>query len=177
MVRAQVTEIIEEGEIDLGGTLQRYQVARVDVLEGEFQGIVREMDYGKRQILSNNLYLKPSDDVLVSIGVHPDGILTFYFADFVRLHSILGLTAIFAAAILVISRWKGLRSLVSMVLSLLIIIGYIIPRILAGGDPLWVNISVVLTTLIAILFVLRADSLQKWRPILGPERSGASHSH
>jgi uncharacterized membrane protein len=42
--------------------------------------------------------------------------------------------------ILTISRWKGLRSLLSMAFSLLVIIGYIIPHILAGEDPLWVSI-------------------------------------
>ena len=41
-VRARVTEIIEEGEIDLGGTVQRYQVARVELLEGEYRGLVIE---------------------------------------------------------------------------------------------------------------------------------------
>jgi uncharacterized membrane protein len=140
-VKAQVTEIIEEGEIDLGGTIQKYQVARVELLEGDYQGIVMEMDYGRRQILSNNLYLQAGDNILVTIGSRPDGVLTVYFADFVRVNSILWLAAIFAAMILVISRWKGLRSLISMALSLLIIIGYIIPNILAGGDPLWVSIS------------------------------------
>ena len=33
------------------------------------------------------------------------------------------------------------------------------------------------TLVIAILFVLRADSLGKWRSVLGPEGSGTSHSH
>ncbi len=37
-VRARVTQIIEDGDIDLGGTVQRYQIARVELLEGEYQG-------------------------------------------------------------------------------------------------------------------------------------------
>jgi uncharacterized membrane protein len=139
-VRARVIEIIEEGEIDLGGTIQRYQIARVELLEGEYKGILMEMDYGRRQILSNTVYLQPGDNVLVTIGARPDGVLVVYFVDFVRADSILWLTAIFVAVILVISRGKGLRSLLSMAFSLLVIIGYIIPHILAGEDPLWVSI-------------------------------------
>jgi uncharacterized membrane protein len=139
-VRARVTQIIEDGEIDLGGTLQRYQIARVELLEGEYQGILMEMDYGKRQILSNAVYLGPGDTVLVTIGARPDGVLTVYFVDFVRANSLLWLTAIFVAVILLISRWKGLRSLLSLGFSLLVIIGYIIPHILAGEDPLRVSI-------------------------------------
>lgn len=139
-VRARVMEIIEDGEIDLGGTLQRYQVARVELLEGEYRGILMEMDYGKRGVLSNAVYLRTGDDVLVTIGSRPDGVLTVYFVDFVRSDSLLWLAAIFVIVILAISGWKGLRSLLSMVFSLLVIIGYIIPHILAGEDPLRVSI-------------------------------------
>ncbi len=139
-VRARVTQIIEEGDIDLGGTVQRYQIARVELLEGEYKGISMEMDYGKRQILSNAVYLRTGDTILVTIGARPDGALTVYFVDFVRASSLLWLTIIFVAVILAISRWKGLRSLLSLVFSLMVIIGYIIPHILAGEDPLWVSI-------------------------------------
>jgi len=139
-VRARVTQIIEDGEIGLGGTVQRYQIARVELLEGEYRGIVMEMDYGKRQILSNAVYLQAGDTVLVTVGARPDGVLTVYFVDFVRASSLLWLTLIFVAVILTISRWKGLRSLLSLGFSLLVIIGYIIPHILAGEDPLWVSI-------------------------------------
>jgi uncharacterized membrane protein len=140
-VRARVTEIIEEGEIDLGGTIQRYQVARVELLEGEYRGIVMEMDYGRRGVLSNTVYLRTGDTILVTIGTRPDGILTVYFVDFERATSLLWLTAIFVLVILVMSRWKGLRSVLSLTFSLLVIIGYIIPHILAGEDPLWVSIT------------------------------------
>jgi uncharacterized membrane protein len=138
--RARVNEIIEEGEIDLGGTLQKYQIARVELLEGQYQNIVMEMDYGRRQVLSSATYLEPGDSILVTIGARPDGVLTVYFVDFVRATPLLWLTAIFALAILLISRWKGFRSLLSMAFSLTVIIGYIIPRILSGDDPLRVSI-------------------------------------
>src|SRR5688500_12751562 len=139
--RARVTEIIEEGEIDLGGTIQRYQIARVELLEGEYQGIIMEMDYGKRQVLSSAVYLQSGDAVLVTVGSRPDGVLTVYFVDFVRTNPLIWLTGLFVATTLLISRWKGLRSLLSLAFSLTVIIGYIIPHILAGGDPLRVSIT------------------------------------
>ena len=139
-VRARVTAIIEEGEIDLGGMTQRYQIVRVELLEGEYQSIVMEMDYGRRQVLSSEVYLEPGDSILVTVGARSDGVLTVYFVDFVRVTSLLWLTALFAASILLISRWKGFRSLLSMAFSLMVIIGYIIPRILSGDDPLRVSI-------------------------------------
>jgi uncharacterized membrane protein len=139
-VRAQVDEIIEEGEIDLGGTVQRYQIARVEILEGDYKGILMEIDYGKRQVLSGNVYLNPGDDILVTMGKRPDGVLTAYYTEHVRTTPLLWLLATFVLAILLISRWKGLRSLLSMAFSLWVIVSYIVPHILTGEDPVRVSI-------------------------------------
>lgn len=53
-VEAEVTQIIEEGEIEMGGHMQNYQVAQVNILEGSYAGIMMEIDYGKRQIRSDH---------------------------------------------------------------------------------------------------------------------------
>lgn len=139
-IRAEVVQIIEEGQIDMGGHSQKYQVARVNILEGEYAGIVMEIDYGKRQVRSDEYDLAVGDKVMVSISKTPDNVINAYYVDFVRTTPILWLTIIFAVAIILISRWKGLRALLSMAFSLYIIIGYIIPHILVGEDPLTVSI-------------------------------------
>ena len=139
-VRAQVTQIIEEGQIDMGGHTQTYQIARVNILEGEYAGIIMEIDYGKRQVRSDDYMLAVGDKVVVSISKTPENVINAYFVDFVRTTPILWLTGLFAAAIILISRWKCVRALLSTVFSLYIIIGYIIPHILVGEDPLLVSI-------------------------------------
>jgi uncharacterized membrane protein len=139
-VRAEVVEITEEGTVDMGGHIQPYQIARVQILEGELAGVPMEIDYGKRQIRSDDYRLAPGDRILVTISTTPDNVVNAYFVDFLRTTPILWLTAIFAVAILAISAWKGLRALLSMAFSLFVIIGYIIPHILAGEDPLTVSI-------------------------------------
>jgi uncharacterized membrane protein len=164
--RARVTEIIEDGEIDLGGNVQRYQIALVELVEGEYKGILMEMDYGTRQVLSNAVYLRPGDEVLVSIGKRPDGVLTVYFADFVRADQLFLLAAIFAGTILLISRWKGLRSLLSMAFSLMIIIGFIIPHILAGEDPLRVSIIGSIILLAVTLYLTYGWTLKTHAAVL-----------
>ncbi|MBI3151315.1 MAG: YibE/F family protein [Chloroflexi bacterium] len=139
-VRAEVLQIIEEGEVDLGGNLQTYQIARVNILEGQYAGIPMEIDYGKRQVRSDDYLMGPGDQIMVSISKTPDNVVNAYFVDYVRTTPILWLTAIFAIAIILISSWKGIRALLSMAFSLYIIIGYIIPHILIGEDPLRVSI-------------------------------------
>ncbi len=139
-VRAEVTQIIEEGEVDMGGRIQTYQIARVNILEGDYAGIIMEIDYGKRQVRSDDYLLAVGDKVVVSISKTPENVINAYFVDYVRTTPILWLTGIFAISIILISRWKGVRALLSTMFSLYIIIGYIIPHILAGEDPLTVSI-------------------------------------
>lgn len=138
--RAEVIRIIEEGQIDMDGRTQLYQVARVEILNGKYAGIPMEIDYGRREIRSDEYKMTVGDKVVVSISVSPDNQVNAYFVDFVRTTPILWLTIIFAAAIIWISKWKGVRALLSMAFSLYVIIAYIIPHILIGEDPLRVSI-------------------------------------
>jgi uncharacterized membrane protein len=139
-VCAEVVVIAEEGMVDLGDRTQPYQVVGIRLLEGEHKGLVAQIDYGLRQIRSDEYRLDIGDQLLVTVSEAPDGSVNVYFSDFVRSTPLLILAAVFAIAILIISRWKGLRSLISMLFSLVVIIGYIIPHILAGEDPLLVSI-------------------------------------
>jgi len=139
-VRAEVAQILEEGEVDMGGHTQKYQVARVNILEGEYAGVPMQIDYGKRQVRSDDYDLKAGDKIMVSISKTPENVINAYFVDFIRTTPILWLTIIFAVAIIAISRWKGVGALLSMAFSLYVIIDYIIPHILNGEDPLRVSI-------------------------------------
>jgi uncharacterized membrane protein len=139
-VRAEVIQIIEEGEIDMGGHTQKYQVARVNILDGQYKDIPMEIDYGKRQIRSDDYDLAIGDKVMVSISKTPENVINAYFVDYVRTTPMLWLAGIFAISIVFISRWKGVGALLSMAFSLYVIIGYIIPHILLGEDPLRISI-------------------------------------
>ncbi len=166
-VRARVSQILDEGRIDLGGHEQNYQVARVVILEGEYEGIPMEIDYGKRQLRTDDYRLRVGDRVLVSISKTPDNLVNAYFVDFVRTTPLLWLAGLFAAAILAISRWKGLRALLSMAFSLVVIIGYIIPHILAGEDPLLVSIIGSAILLGVTLYLTYGWTLKSHAAVLG----------
>lgn len=165
-VRAEVIQIIEEGEVDLGGHTQKYQIARVNILEGEYEGIPMEIDYGKRQLRSDDYDLVVGGRVMVSISKTPDNVVNAYFVDFVRTSPLLWLTVIFAAAIILISRWKGVRALLSMAFSLYVIIDQIIPHILNGDDPLWVSIIGSIVLLSVTLYLTYGWNLKTHASVL-----------
>jgi len=144
--RAVITAIVDEGQIEVDGRSQLYQVMRAQVLEGELMGIPFDVDYGKRNMRFDSARFAPGDEVYLLINKLPNNVVTAYYDDYVRSRPLLMLFAAFVLSILVLGRWKGLRSLIALGFSMLVIIAYIIPHILAGEDP--VKISLIGSTVL-----------------------------
>lgn len=167
-VSAKVINMIEEGITDLGGTRQNYQIFDVEILEGDFKGAVLTVDYGLRQILGNDEKIRNGDLILVTIGQRPDtGELRAFFTDFVRSRPILYLFLLFVLFSVLISGWKGIRSLFGIGFSLLIIVFYILPQILSGKDPVWVSITGAFVFLAISQFLVYGWNLKTHSAVIG----------
>jgi uncharacterized membrane protein len=147
-VLARVTDIVDEGQINLGGRDQLYQVMRVEVIEGDYTGIPFQIDYGKRQLRNDDFRFAPGDEVYVEVDKSPNNTLQANYIDAVRTNQMLILAIAFVLSMLVMGRWKGLGSLVALCFSMVMIISYVIPHILSGEDPVKVSLigSVILLT-------------------------------
>jgi uncharacterized membrane protein len=139
-VLARVTQIVDEGQIELNGKSQLYQVMRVEILEGDYKGIPFEIDYGKRNLRSDNSRFVPGDQVYVMVDKTPDNVLKAYYVDYVRSQPLMILLVAFVLSILIMGRWKGLGSLIALAISMFMIVEYIIPHILSGEDPVKVSL-------------------------------------
>ncbi|MFO3797216.1 MAG: hypothetical protein ACK8QZ_08035, partial [Anaerolineales bacterium] len=82
--QARVEEVLEEGQVTLGDVTQPYQVVRVRLLEGPYRDVPMEIDYGRRQVRSDAILLRPGDRLLVSISKTADNVLHAYFVEHVR---------------------------------------------------------------------------------------------
>lgn len=166
-VRAEVLEILETGQITLGERPQRYQVFTARVLEGNFAGQVVEIEYGLQQIRPNDADVRAGEQVLISIGVRPDGQIVAFFTDFIRIGSIFQLFLIFVLFSVLIGGWKGLRGLLGIALSLIVIVAYIIPQILAGKNPVLVSIIGSFGFLAVSLYIVYGWTLKTHAAVLG----------
>jgi uncharacterized membrane protein len=79
-----------------------------------------------------------------------EGQPTFYnIRDLERTRPMLVLAALFVVAVLAFGRWQGLRSLIGLALSFAVIVGFVIPAILRGHNP----VAVALVGAMAIMLV------------------------
>ncbi|PKO12489.1 MAG: hypothetical protein CVU39_23675 [Chloroflexi bacterium HGW-Chloroflexi-10] len=166
--RAKVISIIEEGKLTLGNRDQLYQILSVEVLDGNYQGQILQVDYGIQNVISTQDFIRQNDTILVNIGERPDtGEIRAFFADFDRQKSLIILFILFVIFSIVISGWKGLRSLVGIAFSLVIILFYILPQILAGKDPVLASITGAFFFLSVSLYLVYGWNLKTHSAVIG----------
>jgi uncharacterized membrane protein len=87
----------------------------------------------------------------IRLGESPDAPpeLRYYFADYQRRAPLLWLALIFGVVVVTLSRWRGLAAIVGLGLSLLVLLKFVLPAILQGGNPL----AVAIVGSAAIMFV------------------------
>lgn len=128
--RGEVIEIIEEHQEDfgLGGTRPFVQTIKVKVLTGPETEQEKTLEYDSLM-----------EEQKVAIGqrvvlLTPNN--TTYIFDRYRLPALGGILLLFAALAIAFAGWRGLTSLVGLGVSVLVLALYVVPRIMAGGNPL-----------------------------------------
>lgn len=148
MFEAKVLEILEEKEITReDGTKSILQKIKLRGLEGKWEDREFIFDGTQIDVIAKNLYEK-GDKVMVSYNKDIEGDDNFYVTDYVRRGKLYLLAAIFLAVILLVGRWRGARAILGLIFSFLIIMKFIIPKILEGGNPL--SISLIYSFLIVL---------------------------
>lgn len=165
--RAEVVAVVEEGTVMMGAIEQPYRILQVRILEGLYMGMEVEIDYGQRQLRSGDILPQPGEVILVTVGEGPDGRMSAFFADFTRTRPLLVLFGAFVLVSVLISGWKGVRSLVGLAASLWVILGYILPQILAGRDPVLVSITGAFFLLAFTLYITYGWTLKSHAAVLG----------
>lgn len=83
----------------------------------------------------------------------------FQIFDTDRTQSIIGLTIFFLLLVILVARKTGISALIGCAVSLVILLAYMVPQIVAGKDPVWVSLSG--SVLIATTSVLIAHGWHK----------------
>jgi uncharacterized membrane protein len=141
ILRARVVEVLEEGQLDQGEISQPHQLLRLEVTSGSREGQELTVEYGSLVFTNEARLFREGDRVLVERTRTMEGGDVFHVTDYVRSGPLLWLTFLFVAAAVLLSGWQGLRSLMGMGVSLVVIVAFIVPQILAGRNPVIVAIA------------------------------------
>jgi len=162
--KAKVVEVLEDNKtVRDDGSTSIQQKLKLRGLDGNWRGQEIVFDGTVFDVLSASVY-EVGDKVVVNHSLGPEGESHFYVIGFSRSNPIYWLAFLFVLVVLAVGRLKGARSLVVLFLTFFIILKFIIPRILAGADPLF--ISIIGSFLILVLAIYITEGFRKTSTIV-----------
>lgn len=151
--RAKIVELGESSEIDDFGVPYISQPLRVRLIEGDELGKELDLSYEARGQEARNA-LQVGDKVVVGRSLnYPDLTFEYYVADIYRLSGLYWLLAFFVIVTIVFAGKHGMRSFIGLVISFLVIIYFMVPRILDGANPFLISFIGTIFITCSALFV------------------------
>ena len=165
-LQGKVTQIIAEEAFETEAGTQYVQQVEVRITKGSLKGQLVVTEHGSDMVSNASSQVKPGMRVIVEHMTGPAG-ERFYISDFVRRPALWTLFLLFVALTVVIGRWTGVRSLIGTAFSILVIALFILPRILAGQNPVLISVVGSVLILVPSLYLVYGWGLKTHAAVLG----------
>lgn len=139
-LRARVLSVTDAGVRDDALETERIASYRVKILEGDEKGEEKTLEVGSSDVKRFGRKASAGDVVVIVKSYQIDGGATYYMADSYRLPALAWLAGLFFLLAAVFGGIRGFTSVIGLGASILVILGYVVPKILAGGDPFVVTL-------------------------------------
>jgi uncharacterized membrane protein len=130
---ARVTSVTEEP--CPGSTTLRCRDVRVQLLEGPDEGSTTSLSF---PVGETSIVLADGETVLLGYQPDADPQFRYFYVDRQRRSLLLGLAALFALAVVVLGRLRGVAALSGLAASFVVLFTFVLPAVLAGHSPLLV---------------------------------------
>ncbi|MDP3387429.1 MAG: YibE/F family protein [Eubacteriales bacterium] len=152
-VKGKVVEIVTHLKPDdlnagEGSLIQEQQIVKVRVMSGEFKGreYLVENNMGSNEYY--NIRVEEGDNILLVLDTTTDQ-MQVYISGFARDTYEIIIILMFVLLLLAVGRMKGLKSVITLTITLVVILKVIVPAIISGRNPIMVSVagSIVITVL------------------------------
>ena len=165
-LEGRVVQVIAKDESGSGAMAQPTQRVLVEITKGSQAGRMVEVKHGGMIVSAESRLVREGDRVLLEYSRGPAG-EHFYISDFIRLPALLALTLLFAIVAVIVGRQVGVRSLISMGFSVLVIALFILPRISKGQSPVLICIIGSLLSMAPSLYIIYGWNWKTHSALLG----------
>lgn len=135
----------------------------VEVLSGPETGTTFELDTAEGDYPT----FRSGDRVLLGVLDPTAGHTAYYVADFDRRLPLGLLAAVFVAVVLLVGRGHGVRALIGLGLSLLIVARFVVPAVLAGENPFAVALVGSFAVMIVTLYLCHGFNVKTTAALVG----------
>jgi uncharacterized membrane protein len=111
--------------------------------------------------------VRAGQGVRLAVAEQPGQPPTYYVQDLERGRPMLALVALFVLAVVAFGRWQGIRSLLGLGLSFLVIVGFVVPAILRGHSPVLVAVTGAMAIMLVSLYLSHGTGPKTTAAVVG----------
>ena len=164
---SETGKVIEVNYSDANdGITSTKQIVTVKILTGENKGQILELE----NMLDGNPYydikLRKNNKVIIHAEEN-EGVIEYSIEDIKRSGTLLWLSILFCALLVYVGKKKGLYSLISIAITVLLITNFLSPMILFGINPVFAAIIVCVLSTAATMYLVGGFNAKSTSAVLG----------
>lgn len=143
------------------------QEVRIRVTTGELSGEVVEVD---NILMGNPMYdmeVEAGDRMIIGIEATEDGVGEVFIKEYVRDTYLYGMIAVFLILLVLIGRLKGLKSVITLALTIFLVVQVLIPGILRGYSPILLAVLISGVVTFTTIFIISGVNIKSISAIIG----------
>ncbi|TFD94339.1 YibE/F family protein [Jeotgalibacillus sp. R-1-5s-1] len=169
---ARVLEVIDEGvELDEMTQVEtEFQQLRVEILSGEYKGQEMEVtgnNYPGSVYGNSNFWFEEGDRITVQFQIQDGEILHAYPLDYARDFPSYILVALFIGVLILFGKLKGVKSVITLGLTIFILFQFMIPYLLEGYNPIWLVLITGAIVTALTFFIVSGFTRKTFAAIIG----------
>lgn len=166
-MRGKVVTIISEVELEDGGTI--LQMLEVRISKGTYRNQIITIEHATDpNTPAFGKMLKVGDGVYISALLDENGdIISPQISNIVKDKYLVIIMAFFVCLLIIIGRLKGVKSLVSLIITIALVLGLLVPLLLRGYNPVPVALGVSVLAIIFTLLIVNGLSEKSLSAIIG----------
>ncbi len=171
--RAKVIKVLEESnKTNLNEDIEsNTQLLEMLIIKGPHKGEKVNAEYELNYNFSNkynSIPLKVGDEALLFIEENDAGeVETAYVAEIVRDKYLLYLIIGFIILLLIVGRWKGLKAIISLVITVFAVLKILLPAILNGWDPVIVSVLICIGVICISMLIISGFNRKTYSAVIG----------
>lgn len=143
------------------------QEVTLEITSGELKGEIFEVD---NILMGNPVYdleVEAGDRILVGIEGSMDNVEAVHIKDYARDTYLYLIIGVFLVLLIVIGRFKGLKSVITIGLTLFLIVKVLIPGILQGYSPILLAVLISIIVTLVTIFIISGFNVKSFTAIIG----------
>lgn len=143
------------------------QWVTLEVYAGELKGEIITVENHLSDHPVYDIVVEPGDRVLLVQEVMESGETEIYMVDYVRDTYTLWILVVFLALLILIGRWKGLKTILTLALTMFMIVKVLLPGMLRGYPPILLTVGVSFVITLATIVLINGINVKSIAAITG----------